>query len=152
MLILWYVEARMALIKFLFKLAHYLNNVHTWAIFFLRHLANMSSMFPFWASTDSGFVPNLGPRPKPRHPEEVVYSPKDSCSNFTQRLFPQKLPQQHTCTASYNTVAAKKIARQRKITTDFWITTAKLIFAVDHSFFTDIPPEPSCLMFYFCTQ
>jgi hypothetical protein len=44
------------------KLARYLNNVHTWAISFLRHLANISSMFPFWASTDSGFVPNLGPR------------------------------------------------------------------------------------------
>ncbi len=40
---------------------HYLSNVHTWAIFFLRHLANMSSMVPFWASTDSSFVPNLGP-------------------------------------------------------------------------------------------
>jgi hypothetical protein len=25
----------------------YLNNVHTWAILFLRHLANMSSMVPF---------------------------------------------------------------------------------------------------------
>ncbi len=40
---------------------HYLGNVHTWAIFFLRPLANTSSMVPLWASTDSGFVPNLGP-------------------------------------------------------------------------------------------
>ncbi len=37
-------------------------NVRTWAIFFSRHLANMSSMVPLWASTDSSFVPNLGPR------------------------------------------------------------------------------------------
>ncbi len=75
------------------RLVRYLSNVHTWAIFFLRHLANTSSMVPFWASTDSGFVPNLGPAS-----EEVVYSPNDSCSHFTQRLFPPKLPQQHTCT------------------------------------------------------
>ncbi len=27
-----------------FIFTHYLSNVHTWAIFFLRHLANMSSM------------------------------------------------------------------------------------------------------------
>ncbi len=44
------------------NVAHYLGNVRTWAISVLRHLANMSSMVPFWASTDSGFVPNLGPR------------------------------------------------------------------------------------------
>jgi hypothetical protein len=54
--------------------------------------------------------------------------------------------------ACVHPVAAKKMARQRKMTTDFWFTTAKLIFAVGHSFFTHIPPEPSCLMFYFCTQ
>jgi hypothetical protein len=40
--------------------------------------------------------PHLGgPCPKPRCPEEVVYSLNDSCSHFTQRLFPLKLPQQH---------------------------------------------------------
>ncbi len=63
-----------------------------------KHLANMSSIIPFWASTDSGFVPIWGPRLKPRRPEEVVYSLNDSCSHFTQRLFPPKLSQQHTCT------------------------------------------------------
>ncbi len=36
--------------------------------------------------------PIWGPRPKPRRPEEVVYSPNDSCSHFTQRLFPPILP------------------------------------------------------------
>ncbi len=65
------------------------DNVHTRAISFLRHLANMSSMVPFWASTDSVFVPNWGPRPKPRHPEEVVYIPNDSCSHFTN-VFPSE--------------------------------------------------------------
>ncbi len=84
--------------KFLLELNRYLSNVHTWAISFLRHLANTSRMAPFWASTDSGFVPNPSPRPKLRCPEEVVYSPNDSCSHFTQRLFPPKLPPQHTCT------------------------------------------------------
>jgi hypothetical protein len=44
-------------------------------------------MVPFSASTDFGSV---------RHPEEVVYSLNDSCSHFTQRLFPPKVPQQHT--------------------------------------------------------
>jgi hypothetical protein len=49
--------------ELLIEFAHYLAvNVCTWAISFLRHLADMSSMVPFWASTDSGFVPNLGPR------------------------------------------------------------------------------------------
>ncbi len=62
------------------------DNVHTWAISFLRHLAIMSGMVPFWASTDSVFVPNWGLRPKPRCPEEVVYTPNDSCSHFTQSL------------------------------------------------------------------
>jgi hypothetical protein len=63
------------------RLVHYLSNVHTWAVFFLPALS------PIW-----------GPRPKLRRPEEVVYSPNDNCSHFTQCLFPPKLPQQHTCT------------------------------------------------------
>jgi hypothetical protein len=52
----WYSAVNSSLI-----LIRYLSNVHTWAIFFLRHLANMSSMVPSWASTGSGFVSNLGP-------------------------------------------------------------------------------------------
>jgi hypothetical protein len=32
--------------------------------------------------------PIWDPHPKPSCPEEVVYSPNDSCSHFTQRLFP----------------------------------------------------------------
>jgi hypothetical protein len=48
--------------------------------------------------------PHLGgPRQKPRRPEEVVYSLNDSCSRFTQRIFPPKLPQQHTCTSLHYT-------------------------------------------------
>jgi hypothetical protein len=50
------------------------------------------------------FCPHLGgPRQKPRRPEEVVYSPNDSCSHFTQCLFPPKVPQQHTRIISYST-------------------------------------------------
>ncbi len=64
-------------------------------MFFLRHLANMSRMVPFWASTDSGSVPIWGPRPKPCCPEEGVYFLNDSCSHFTQHLFPLRVPQ-HT--------------------------------------------------------
>jgi hypothetical protein len=79
------------------QLVHNLSNVHTWAMYFLRHLANMSFMVPLQASTGSGSLPIWGgPRLKPRHPEEVVYSLNDSCSHFTQRLFPPILPQQHT--------------------------------------------------------
>jgi hypothetical protein len=44
-----------------FTLTHRLSNVHTWAIFFLKHLANTSSMVPFWASTDS-LCPQSGAR------------------------------------------------------------------------------------------
>jgi hypothetical protein len=72
-------------------------------MFFLRHLANMSCMVPFWASTGSGFASIWGPRPKPRRPEEVVYSLNESCSHFTQCLFPPKLRQQHIQIISYGT-------------------------------------------------
>jgi hypothetical protein len=89
-------------LKFLFTFVHHLSNVHTWAMFFLRHLANMSCMVSFWASTGSGFVHICGPRTEPRRPEEVVNSLNDSCSHFTQRLFPPKLPQQHTWIISYS--------------------------------------------------
>ncbi len=82
-------------LKFLFMISTWLSNVHTWAIFFLWHLANMSCMVPFWASTDSGSVPIWGPLPKPSRPEEVVFILNDSCSHFTQHLFPLRVPQ-HT--------------------------------------------------------
>jgi hypothetical protein len=63
MLTLWYVTTRMISgCKFLFYTHTLFEHVHTWAMFFLRHLANMSSMVPFWASTDSVLVPNLGAR------------------------------------------------------------------------------------------
>ncbi len=61
-----------------------------------------SRIYPAWSPSEHQLTPALspiwGPRPKPSHPEEVVYSPNGSCSHFTQRLFPPKLPQQHTCT------------------------------------------------------
>ncbi len=51
---------------------------------------------PAWSSSEHQLTPALspfwGPRSKPRRSEEVVYTPNDSCSNFTQRLFPPKLP------------------------------------------------------------
>ncbi len=46
----------------LYDNVHVLSNIHTWASFFLRHLANISFMVPFWASTDSGSVPVWGAR------------------------------------------------------------------------------------------
>jgi hypothetical protein len=61
-----------------------------------------SRIRPAWSLFEHQLTPALSPirglRPKPRRPEEVVYSPNDSCSHFTQHLFPPKLPQQHTCT------------------------------------------------------
>jgi hypothetical protein len=78
-----------------FRRAHYLSNVRTWAISFLCHLANMSSMVPFWASTGSGFVPNLGPASEARvrrrlfivlmtaaHISPNVFSLRNSLSNI----------------------------------------------------------------------
>ncbi len=53
---------------------------------------------PFEHQLTSALSPIWGPGPKPRRPEEDVYSPNGSCSHFTQRLFPPKLPRQHTCT------------------------------------------------------
>jgi hypothetical protein len=77
------------------KLIRYLSNVHTWAISFLRHLANMSSMVPSEHQLTPALSPLWGPRPKPRRLEEVVYSLNDSCSHFNHRLFLPKLPQQY---------------------------------------------------------
>jgi hypothetical protein len=42
--------------------------------------------------------PQSGARVRSHRPEEVVYSLNDSCSHLYQRLFPPKLPRQHTCT------------------------------------------------------
>ncbi len=54
-----------------------------------------SRICPAWSPTGHQLAPALfpilGPRPKPCRPEEVVYSPNDSCSHFTPRLFPPKL-------------------------------------------------------------
>jgi hypothetical protein len=67
----------------------------------------ISRICPAWSPSEHQLAPALspilGPCLKPRRPEEVVYSLNDSCSHFTQRLFPPKLPQQHTWTVSYNT-------------------------------------------------
>ncbi len=66
-----------------------------------------SRICPAWSPSEHQLAPALspfgGPRPKPRRPEEVVYNPNDSCSHFTQHLFPPKVPQQHTRTISYST-------------------------------------------------
>jgi hypothetical protein len=63
-----------------------------------------SQICPAWSLPEHQLTPALfpiwGPRPKPRRPEEVVYIPNDSGSHFTHRLFPPKLPRQHTCTIS----------------------------------------------------
>ncbi len=55
-----------------------------------------SRICPAWFPSEHQLTPALSPlwglRPKPHRPEEVVYSPNDSYSHFTQRLFPPKLP------------------------------------------------------------
>ncbi len=64
-----------------------------------------SRICPAWSPSAHQLTPTLspiwGPRLKPRHPEEVVYSSNDSCSRFTQHLFPPKLPQRHMCTVLF---------------------------------------------------
>ncbi len=66
-----------------------------------------SRICPAWSPSEHQLARALSPiwglHPKPCRPEEVVYSPYDSCSHFTQRLFPPKLPQQHTWTVSCDT-------------------------------------------------
>jgi hypothetical protein len=55
-----------------------------------------SRICPPWSPSEHQLTPALSPiwglRPKPCRPEEVVYSPNDSSSHFTQRLFPLQLP------------------------------------------------------------
>ncbi len=76
----------------------------TWAMYTLGLSSSWgtSGIRPAWSPCEHQLTPALspiwGPSPKPCRPEEVVYSPNDSCSHLTQRLFPPKLPQQHTCT------------------------------------------------------
>jgi hypothetical protein len=52
-----------------------------------------SQICPAWSPSEHQLTPALspiwGPCPKPRRPEEVVYSLNDSCSHFTQCLFPR---------------------------------------------------------------
>jgi hypothetical protein len=80
-----------------------------WAMYVLGLSSSWgtSRICPAWSSSEHQLTPALspiwGPRPKPRCPEEVFYSSNDSCSRFTQRLFPPKLPQQHTCIIPYYT-------------------------------------------------
>ncbi len=80
-----------------------------WAMYILGQFSSWgtSRICPAWSPSEHQLAPALspiwGPRPKPRRPEEFVYSPNDSCSHFTQCLFPPKLPQQHTWTVSYDT-------------------------------------------------
>ncbi len=85
-----------------FTLTHHLSNVLG-----LSSSWGTSRIRPAWSPSEHQLTPALSPiwgqHPKPHHPEEVVYSPNDSCSHFTQCLFPPILPQQHTCTISYDT-------------------------------------------------
>ncbi len=97
----WYMKIRMVLA------ASFSLNLHiTWAMYLLGLSPSWgtSRMCPAWSLSEHQLTPALSPiwapRPKQRRPEEVVYIPNDSCSHFTQRLFPPKLPQQHTCTTS----------------------------------------------------
>ncbi len=80
-----------------------------WAMYILGLFSSWGTwrICPAWSPSEHQLAPALspiwGPRPKPRRLEEVVYSPNDSSSHFIQRLFPPKLPQQHTWTISYDT-------------------------------------------------
>jgi hypothetical protein len=95
---------------------HYLINVRTWAIFFSRHLANVSSMVPLWASTDSGFVPNLGPRIRSHTVRRrlfivfagAIYSPMIA-AHFLPNVFPSE-----TSSATYMYYFSAYIHRARQ--------------------------------------
>ncbi len=81
-----------------------------WAMYILRLSSSWgtSQICPTWSPSEHQLAPALspiwGPRPKPRRPEQVVNSPNDSRSHFTQHLFPPKLPKQHTWITSYGTL------------------------------------------------
>ncbi len=76
------------------RLVHYLNNVLY--ILGLSSSWGTSRIRPAWSpcghQLTTALSPIWGPRPKPRRLEEVVYSPNDSCSHFTQCLFPPRPP------------------------------------------------------------
>ncbi len=85
-----------------------LQRVHEWACTYLGYvlleaLREYVLHGPLLSINWLRLCPLGGLRPNPRRPEEIVYSPNDSCSHFTQRLFPPKVPQQHTRIISYST-------------------------------------------------
>jgi hypothetical protein len=81
-------------LKFLFTIIHTF-----WAMYILglRSSWGTSQVRPSWSPSEHLLTPALSPFRGARirsHacPEEVVYSPNDSCSHFTQRLFPPNVP------------------------------------------------------------
>jgi hypothetical protein len=62
---------------------------------------------PAWSPSEHQLTPALSPiwglRLQTRRPEKVVFIPNDSCSHFTQRLFPPRLPWKQTCAVPYYT-------------------------------------------------
>jgi hypothetical protein len=64
----------------------------------------MSFMVPFWPCTDSGPAPLQGGCVRSHAcPEEDVYSLNDSCSYFSQHLFPPSVSHQRTVNISLYT-------------------------------------------------
>ncbi len=64
----------------------------------------MSSMVHFWASTDSSFVPNVGPRVWSHAIRRKLCIVQMTAAHISPNVFsPHKLPQQHTWTVSYDT-------------------------------------------------
>jgi hypothetical protein len=94
----WYLVANSSLHSYIIWEMYILGLSSSWGT---------SRICPAWSPCEHQLTPALspiwGPRPKPNRPEEVVYSSNDSCSHFTQRLFPPILPQQPTCTIPYCT-------------------------------------------------
>ncbi len=111
-----------------------------------------SRICPAWSPSEHQLTPALspfwGPRLKPRHPEEVVYGLNDSCSHFTQRLFPPKLPQQHTCT-TFITHSSSFILIIHHICTSSYIILLhdKLISSLLWFFVAGRLPSVSCVRY-----
>jgi hypothetical protein len=79
-------------VEFLFTIMHTF-----WAMYILGLRSSWGTSPPSWSSSEHLLTPALSPFRgacvrSHACPEKVVYSLNDSCSHFTQRLFPPNVP------------------------------------------------------------
>ncbi len=119
-----------------------IDNVHTWASVFLRHLASSSFMVPFWPYTDSGSLPILAVRSH-ACPEDAVYSFNDDSSYFAQRIFPP---------SGFSPTYRKYLIIIQGNGTHLYYTSHSYVHSYPHIYITFIYTFTSSFLHFFCSS